>query len=691
MPETKTTNRLIHETSPYLLQHSHNPVDWYPWGDEAFAKAKQEDKPILLSCGYSACHWCHVMERECFEDEAIAELMNRNYINIKVDREERPDIDQIYQQAVQIMTGQGGWPLTVFLDHERRPFFGGTYFPPTPMYGRMSFPELLQTIHQKWLSERTKIGEASQELIQFINARAELAHNTQESVLPKADLPVKVIDELSGIIDRRYGGFNEAPKFPTPNLLTLFLRAGSSHHKKAETELVLFTLRQMARGGIYDQIGGGFHRYATDARWLVPHFEKMLYDNAQLLKVYTLAFQLTGELVFKDIIQATAEYIRREMTAPEGGFFATQDADSDGEEGKYYVWSTAEVKELLDLELAQLIIEYYQMTPEGNFEGENILNRLEQVDGVDNLLPETRSKLQQAKTILLAAREKRIKPFRDEKIITSWNGLMIGAYAYLYQVLANPLDYRSAKKAAEFIVNSVKLADGNLARIYKDGNAKINAFLDDYAFMASGLIDLYEADFNPTWLEQSLNLTKEACRLFSNGNGCYYLTALTGEELAGRPLSGIDQAIPGGVGVHVENLMRLAVFSGETDLNKEVERIFEAYSSQMAQNNWSYATLISALDIYYQHFKEFTFISEGSALPELLTKLRKYMIPYRIMAWNNNTNTSNQLYANHPARGLLTDRDTLNGQTTCYVCSDCRCLPPVTEWEDLQSMLDQLI
>jgi uncharacterized protein YyaL (SSP411 family) len=681
-------NRLINETSPYLLQHAYNPVDWWPWCNDAFARAKAEDKPVLLSCGYSACHWCHVMEHESFEDPEIADLMNRCYINIKVDREERPDIDQLYQQAVQTMTGQGGWPLTVFLDQERQPFFGGAYFPAVRAYGRLSFPDVLQAIHEKWQSDRDKIYQAGLELAKYLNSTINSAGERISGAMPDPDLPVRAILELSGMLDHRNGGFNGAPKFPNPNLLQLLLRVGSCHGRSAETEPALFTLRQMARGGIYDQVGGGFHRYSTDQQWLAPHFEKMLCDNAQLLKIYAMAYQLTGDEEFKNVVQGTADYIRREMTAPEGGFYATQDADSEGEEGKYYVWDTREIRELLEPDLAELVIEYYRMTNAGNFTGKNILNRIGSFTVESDSYfstPEIRKKINQARFRLLNAREKRVKPFRDEKILTGWNGLMIGSLAYAYQVTSNPLDYRSAKRAAEFLLNLARVVSGNLTRIYKDRKVKTPAFLDDYAFLASGLIDLYETDFNEYWLEESLKLTQKACRLFSDQDGRYYLTGGDREDLITRPLSGIDQAIPSGVAVHGENLLRLAAFSGEAGLKDEAERILKAYSQEMTGNYWGYASLIGVLDIYYRHFKEFAFITEGAALPEMLTRLRKCFIPYRIVARKNNRDA--KPIDNHPARALLAERDTVNNLPTCYVCSDFSCLPPVTDWEDLSAIL----
>jgi uncharacterized protein YyaL (SSP411 family) len=686
-PDTKErkpdANRLTYESSPYLLQHSHNPVDWYPWGEEAFAKAKQEDKPILLSCGYSACHWCHVMERESFENPEIAELMNQYFVNIKVDREERPDIDQLYQQAVQMITGQGGWPLTVFLDHERKPFFGGTYFPPTPMYGRSSFPQILQAVYEKWQYQREDISKATTEILSYLQPTTGAL--TQEGVAAP-ELPLKSVLDLSQAIDLKNGGFGNAPKFPNPVLLQLFLKVGTTHNQSTLQEHVLFTLKQMAKGGIYDQLGGGFHRYSTDAKWLVPHFEKMLYDNAQLVKVYTIGYQLKGFEGFKDIVTATIDYISREMTSPEGGFYTTQDADSEGIEGKYFVWDLQEVKQVLDPEEAQLIIDYYHLTEQGNFEGKNILNLLsEPSESFENLgsNPELKEKLRLAKEKMFVAREKRGKPFRDEKIITSWNGLMIGSLAYAYQVFQRESDYRLARRAGEFIFNSVRLSDGHLGRIYKDGQAKIDAMLDDYAFFAQGLIDLYEADFDEGWLQKSLELTETVIVNFTSGDGYYYVTT-SANNLLTRPLSGDDQAIPSGVAVHCENLLKLAAFTGKKDLFKEAEKILAAYSREMGKEKWGHAGLISALDLYYKGFNEFTFISEGTELPVILTKLRQSYIPYRILAWRNNPD---QHLASHPAKQLFQDRETIHGEPTCYTCLQNSCLPPVTNWEELNAII----
>lgn len=680
MNESKA-NRLIHETSPYLLQHAYNPVDWWPWSDEAFQKARAENKPVLLSAGYSACHWCHVMEKESFENEEIAELMNRYFINIKVDREERPDLDQLYQQAVQMIVGAGGWPLTVFLDHDRKPFFGGTYFPPAPRYSRAGFPQVLQTVHEKWEQEREQLLETGSELLRRLDSKQENLQDLAE--LPDQDLPLKALAEIEQHIDQSYGGFGHAPKFPNPTLLQLLLKVGTSHGNQAAPKHVVFTLKQMARGGVYDQLAGGFHRYATDERWLVPHFEKMLYDNAQLLKLYAIGYQITGLETFQSIIQVTIDYVRREMTSAEGGFYATQDADSEGKEGKYYLWTIKEIREILTAEEADFIIDYYNLSAGGNFEGKNILNRLGEKYFNSELLPAQEAKLSRARMKLFHARELRVKPFLDKKIITGWNGMMIGALAYIYQVFQREEDYRSAVRGARFILDNLREADGTLKHAYKDGQMKVEAFLDDYAFLSQGLIDLYETDFDEKWLIESLALTKSAFRKFSNGNGLYYLASDHGKDLITRPVSGRDEAFPSGVSVHAENLLRLSSFTGEKELLNEAEKIFTAYSQEMENNFWGFAGMIQTLDLYYQGFQEFTFLSRGKEIPEILRKLHKKYLPYRILVFGN---TKANLES-HPARELLKERALFDNKPTCYACLAYSCLPPVTEWEKLEEML----
>jgi uncharacterized protein YyaL (SSP411 family) len=683
MSEThQHTNRLIHETSPYLLQHAHNPVDWYPWGDEAFQKAKDENKPILLSCGYSACHWCHVMERESFEDPEIAALMNRYFVNIKVDREERPDLDQIYQEAAQLMTGQGGWPLTVFLDWERKPFFAGTYFPPQPMYGRSGFPQVLEAVHQKWAKERENIHQASNGIYRHLQNRESQA-NAPLQALP-LKLPAAVSLKLYQEFDSEYGGFGGAPKFPNPTVLQLLVASGVLNRQPEVVEAVLFTLEQMARGGIYDQIGGGFHRYATDRYWLAPHFEKMLYDNAQLLKLYAIGYQLRPNEELKTVALETAAYLRREMQSAAGGFYSTQDADSEGVEGKFFIWTVAEVRQVLTPNEAELVMAYYDVTQHGNFEDANILNRLALRNRKAEPVKADPAVLAGAKQKLLAAREKRIKPFLDRKIITGWNGLAISGLAYVYQVLGREADYRAARQAAEFILDRLRLPDGSLARIFMDDRAKVGAMLDDYTFLAQGLLDLYEADFDPVWLENSLALTEQARQSFGTEPGLYYLTPATGDNLVTRPLSGYDQAIPSGVSVQTGNLLRLAVFTGRNELQTEAEHILSAYSGGLAETIWGSAGLLIQLDLMRHGLREFVFRSATPELPELLQKLRGQYLPNRIIAW---TDVGPENLAGHPARELFADRKPVNGEPTCYVCANRQCQPPVTEWTELERQL----
>ena len=688
MPEPEFTNHLIHETSPYLLQHAHNPVDWYPWGDEAFQKAKQEDKPILLSCGYSACHWCHVMERESFEDPAIAKLMNDYFVNVKVDREERPDIDQLYQDAVHALGVQGGWPLTVFLDHQLRPFYGGTYFPPHAGYGRPAFPAILAALHERWATQRDKMDAAGAELVDFMAQTAE-ARPPAEG-LPGPELPEVALRRLGQYFDRQHGGFGGAPKFPNPGLLQLFFRVAASRGLGPELEQLRFTLEKMARGGIYDQLGGGFHRYATDRLWLVPHFEKMLYDNAQLLAVYTTGYQLSGSAEFRQVIRETAAYVRREMTAPEGGFYATQDADSEGEEGRYYVWTPQQIRAALEPDAAQLIIDYYRVSETGNFEGRYILNRLHPplVALADHSDGELQERLTKARAQLLAVRAQRVQPFRDEKIITSWNGLMIGGLAQAYQALGDEPDYQAARRAAQFILDRLKLADGSLARVYKDGRARIAAFLDDYAFLAQGLFHLYECDFDPRWLRAGLDLTEQASAKFGTETGRYYLTAPVEDgQLIQRPVSGGDQAIPGGAAIQAENLLKLAAYTENDRYRGEAARILEAYGPAMSDNPWGYAGLIGALDAFYRGYQTFAFVTVEPGVPELLRQLQRQYLPYRVVALRQaQTETE---WADHPAAPLLAEHQPRNGQPTCYVCADQRCHPPVTDWESLRAILNQ--
>ena len=504
------TNRLIHETSPYLLQHAHNPVDWYPWGEEALARAKQEQKPILLSIGYSACHWCHVMERESFENEEIAAVMNELFINIKVDREERPDLDEIYMNAVQIMTRQGGWPMTVFLTPDLKPFYGGTYYPPTDRYGRPGFPKVMHAVAEAFSDQNVEVLQQAEQitghLAQMGNVVDPHHHELTEELMTHA------FQHYHSQFDSQYGGFGNAPKFPPSMGLPFLLRYWHHSDNANALEMVELTLEKMARGGMYDQLGGGFHRYSTDAHWLVPHFEKMLYDNAQLVVAYFEAYQATQKPFYRDIATETLDYVLREMyDAENGGFYSTQDADSEGVEGKFFVWEPNDVEDIIGEANAEIFCEYYDITPQGNFEGENILQVQTPPDILARKLQmdvgELETLLADGKQKLFDEREKRIKPGLDDKILTSWNGIMIRGMAMGYQLTGKPEYLEACEKSAEFVLTTLSQENGLLLRTYRAGKSHLNAYLEDYAYFITGLIALYEASFEPRWLTEAERLT----------------------------------------------------------------------------------------------------------------------------------------------------------------------------------------
>src|SRR5437867_2040406 len=501
-------NRLIHETSPYLLQHAHNPVDWYPWGEKAFDKAKEENNPIRLSIGYSACHWCHVMEKESFESEAIAALMNEHFVNIKVDREERPDLDEIYMNAVQMLTGRGGWPMTVFLTPERKPFFGGTYFPPEDRHGMPGFPKILQAVAQAYRDRPQDVQKSVEQILAALNRLTEISESA-EPFFP--DAIQKAADQLSPAYDPDYGGFGRAPKFPNAGLFDLFLRCYRSSKERRYLEMVTHTLTKTAEGGIYDHLGGGFHRYSVDEKWLVPHFEKMLYDNAQLIRIYVDVFRITQDPIFRRVVEETLTYLLREMLHSEGGFYSTQDADSEGEEGRFFVWEYDEVIKILGEETGEIFSRIYDVSELGNFEGKNILHPILQPEQAAKFfgkeIKEIENLIAEAKAKLLQEREKRVKPFRDEKILTSWNGLMLSGLAEAYKTIGEERYRKAAERTVEFIFAQM-FREGYLLHTYRDGQAKLYGYLDDYAFLAGGLLDLYEATFDRSLLERAVHVTE---------------------------------------------------------------------------------------------------------------------------------------------------------------------------------------
>ena len=592
------TNRLAGETSPYLLQHAANPVDWYPWGEEALEKARSENKPIFLSIGYSACHWCHVMEHESFENPQIAALMNEHFVNIKVDREERPDLDQIYMSAVMAMTGHGGWPMSVFLTPQCKPFFGGTYFPPTDSRGMAGFPRVLMSVHQAWSDRREEITESAAEMTEQLRAFGAITKGT-------GPLDIKLLDQAARTLMRNFdpthGGFGSAPKFPHPMDLRVLLR----HHLRTKNEqalhVVRHTLDKMARGGIYDHLGGGFARYSTDERWLAPHFEKMLYDNALLSSVYLEAFQLTGDAGFRQVAREIMDYVLGRMTGDHGAFHSTEDADSEGVEGKYYVWSLAEITELLGADRAKTFCYVYDITQSGNWEDHNIINMPRPIDQAAKLLARDQGELEAdlaaSRAILLAAREKRVPPAMDTKVLVSWNGLMIAALALGGRVLGDDRYLEAAGRAAGFILDQMRRRDGRLLHTYKDGQAKLDAYLDDYAGLIDGLTRLYESTGEPRWVESALELAAIMIDEFADAEqGGFYFTGRRHEALIARQKDIHDNATPSGNGLAATALLRLGALTGRGDLTASGKQALEAIQTVLEREPAACGQSLIALD-----------------------------------------------------------------------------------------------
>ncbi|RPI09594.1 MAG: thioredoxin domain-containing protein, partial [Zetaproteobacteria bacterium] len=591
------TNRLVRETSPYLLQHAHNPVDWYPWGAEALARAKAEDKPIVLSIGYSACHWCHVMERESFEDETVAALLNRHFVSVKVDREERPDLDDIYMAATLALNGgQGGWPMTVFLTPDQEPFFAGTYFPPTDRFGRPGFASLLTQIADLWERRRGDLIEQARTLTEHLRDRTGpgAGGNVGEEEIRAA------VRELAAGFDPTYGGFGPAPKFPPSAQLGLLLR----HHRRSADAAVLAmatkTLDCMAQGGMYDQIGGGFARYSTDERWLVPHFEKMLYDNALLAKAYLEGFQVTGNPFYARIAREILDYVLREMTGPDGGFYSATDADSEGEEGKFFVWTPAEVEAVLGPEEGAKLCAYYDITDEGNWEGKSIPHTPRSVERVASRLSvpaeELRRSLEAGRARLYEARRRRTPPGLDDKVLTAWNGMMLGALAEGSRALGELRYLEAAARAADFLLATLRRADGRLLRTYRQGKAHLNAYLEDYAFLTEGLVDLYEAGGHVRYLREAAGLAERILEDFGDEVGALYDTAKNHEALIVRHKDGADGAVPSANAVAASTLARLAVHLGRADFRERAVAAIQAYGKVIAQHPRAFCRSLCVVD-----------------------------------------------------------------------------------------------
>ncbi len=679
---TVTPNRLAHETSLYLRQHANNPVDWYPWGQEAIERARQLDRPIFLSVGYSACHWCHVMEHESFEDPAIAQILNDHYVSIKVDREERPDIDTIYMTAHQIMNrGGGGWPLSVFLTPELRPFYTGTYFPPDERYaaqGMPSFRRLLLALVEAWQNKRSDIDQQAGQVTDYLQQITQLeAGDTKLS----PHLLQGALSTLRQAFDTVHGGFGGAPKFPHAIELRLLLRIAQRFDAELASDMVAVTLNKMADGGIYDQLGGGFHRYSVDARWLVPHFEKMLYDNALMTQAYLDAYQLTGQERFCRMVTETLDYVLREMTSPSGAFYSTQDADSEGEEGKFYVWSKQEIESILGPDLAKVFNYAYGVTEGGNFEGHNILHRTktdEQDARVQGLSVEAfRQQLTEAQTKLLAVRSQRVWPGRDEKILTAWNALMIPAFARAGRALDEPRYTQAASSAAEFVLKHLCTPDHRLFRTCGENSpAKLNGYLEDYAFLVDALITLYETTQMPRWLEPAVLLAETMLAQFADldGGGFFY-TPSDHEELITRTKDMHDGSTPSGNAMAATAFARLAVLTGRSDFRAAVERTLNAFGESMEQSPAAHAQMLIALDLFLGPVREYVLVgpSQAAQTQEVLSKLTRRYAPNAIIAFHD------------PAQGeppalvqeLFQNRTAVDGQVTLYICENRVCQEPL--------------
>jgi len=669
-------NRLIQETSPYLLQHAHNPVDWYPWCDEAFQKAEAEDKPIFLSVGYSSCHWCHVMERESFENERIAALLNEHFVSIKVDREERPDVDQIYMNAVQAFTGHGGWPMSVFLTPEGRPFWGGTYFPPTDARGMPGFDRVLLGVSNAWTSKREEIESSSKQLTEQLEGACRPPKS--EGALDD-DLIRNAVRQLERAFDPVNGGFGPAPKFPHPMDLRLLLR----HHARTNDDHALHMARhaldKMARGGIHDHLGGGFARYSTDERWLVPHFEKMLYDNALLGSAYVEAFQLTGDPELAQVARGIFDYVLGRMTAPEGGFYSAEDADSEGEEGKYYVWTLEEIRSVLGPERAEVFAAVYDVTAEGNWEGKTILNLPKPIDqaaqALGSQVDDLRRQLAEDRAALLEARQRREPPFKDTKVLAAWNGLMIAALARGARAFDEPRYLQAATAAARFVLERMRAEDGRLLRSWKDGQAKHHAYLDDYANMIDGLTNLYEMTGDPAWLRGALELADGMTERFQDAEeGGFFYTARDHEALISRTKDAIDNATPSGNAMAATALARLAALTGRDNLEDRAWETLRTVRAVMERAPTAAAQSLIALDFLTGGRREIV-VLEGDDPDEfrsVMSRLAAHFEPRAVVA-------------PRPARAegadalvpLFEGRTALEGRTTIFVCERGTCKQPV--------------
>ncbi len=670
----KYSNALVHESSPYLQQHAHNPVNWQPWGENAFAMARMADKPIFLSIGYSTCHWCHVMEHESFEDEAVATAMNAAFISIKVDREERPDIDQVYMQVAQMMTGSGGWPLNVILTPDKKPFYAATYLPKHSGHGRMGIIELANRVHTLWQEDRSRLIASADKISQSLQDNQNNAKGDTQQALT-SDWITQAYQELKASFDPQYGGFGTAPKFPAPHKLMLLLRYAHQYQDEAAINMVETTLDQMHAGGIFDQLGYGFHRYATDREWLVPHFEKMLYDQALLMMAYSEVFQTTGHERHAQVVDEIAQYVLRDMRAPDGAFYTAEDADSEGEEGRFYLWRESELQQLLSKEDAALAVRYWGIQRVGNFldearkkrTGQNILHIAQPLTTDDE-----KTALQHIQQTLLTAREHRIRPFRDEKIMADWNGLMIAALAKASAALNRPDLYDAATAAATAVLTRLRNDDGSLSHSRASSTGqRTPANLDDYAFLTWGLLELYRVDFDAQYLADAIALNKQMMAQFSDAKGGFYLTGKDAEALLVRPKDTWDGAIPSGNAVAVANLIQLARLTGDYTLEDTAEKALKSFSPLMEQAPTGQTFMLTAL---WQHLNAgYELVIAGNTIEnkEALQPLQQGFFPDMVMLVRDQTTIK--------LAPFIAGQTPINNRLTFYLCHDKACRPPVND------------
>jgi hypothetical protein len=685
-------NRLSKEKSPYLLQHADNPVEWYPWSDEAFEKAKSEDKPVFLSVGYSTCHWCHVMAHESFEDEQVSKLMNNAFVSIKVDREERPDIDGIYMTVCQMLTGSGGWPLTIIMTPDKEPFFAGTYFPKGQRFGRPGMMEIIPQIKEAWNSRREEILKSAGKISFAIG---------QNSNLPAGDflndeILEKAFKDFQKRFDEGNGGFGNAPKFPTPHNFLFLLRYWKRSGNNSALEMVKRTLIEMRKGGIYDHMGFGFHRYSTDSHWLVPHFEKMLYDQALLAVAYLETYQATKDEIFKITAEEILKYVMRDMTSLEGGFYSAEDADSEGEEGKFYLWYEEELREILG-ENSDLIIKLFNCEKDGNWidptiggaPGTNILHLKKSYEELaqENELKtdDLKNRIDRARNKLFEARKKRVHPYKDDKILTDWNGLMISAFAKAAQVLGKEGYQGIAEKAAEFIFQKLRAENGKLLHRYRQGEAGISANIDDYSFLIAALLDLYEASFKVAYLKSAIKLSETLLNSFwDNTNGGFYFTADDSEKLISRQKEVYDGAIPSGNSVALLNLLRLGRFTGDTIYEKKAHQLVKGFSNVVKNSPIAFSQFLASLDFAFGPSKEIVIVGkqDNSESEKILSFIREKFIPNKVILFKEEERQDIVNIAKFTG-----DQKSLNGKTTVYVCENFNCKIPVTELKELENLL----